>query len=36
MTTEHKLAKSDPREIQMYYQKFYEEKIKEGEGKTTP
>ncbi|KFK42965.1 hypothetical protein AALP_AA1G062200 [Arabis alpina] len=33
--TKPMLANSDPREIQMYYQKFYEENIKE-EGKKTP
>ncbi|XP_010462583.1 PREDICTED: callose synthase 7-like [Camelina sativa] len=35
-TTEPMLAKSDPREIQMYYQKFYENNIQDGEGKKTP
>ncbi|KAG7653299.1 1-3-beta-glucan synthase subunit FKS1-like domain-1 [Arabidopsis suecica] len=34
--TEPMLAKSDPREIQLYYQTFYENNIQEGEGKKTP
>lgn len=34
--TKPQLAKSDPREIQAYYQNFYEKYIKEGETSRKP
>ncbi|XP_059663341.1 putative callose synthase 6 [Cornus florida] len=36
MSTKPQLAKNDPREIQKYYQNFYEKEIKEGQDKKKP